>query len=249
MRRRRAPSRICVMLAAMLAALLTGAPAAPALDCSFGGCVDVERLPGGTVNLTQIVQRAQKFFKVTTKVYLVRSSKAKAWLPYMLAKAEPFVMTDQIHIPDAYHAITEVSSAGKPHFVWHYIIGHEMAHAYQQRTGILAALVKPTDTVLLAELQADYLAGFFMGAAYNLPTSAIAQLRKEIKGLPSGAPGAPNYHGRPGDRFFITTQGALHALAQPRPSLASAAKRGLACAIDILETRRSGGRSLARCGK
>ena len=221
-------------------ALTTAAVPASAADCSFGGCIDVANLPAGAgADMADILRRAQRFFQTSATAYIVSSDSANATLPYMLPRQEPFVMRHQIHIPEIYHARTEIAHLGKAHYVWHYILGHEMAHVYQEELGLIDAMTGPfkNQSVVLAELHADYMAGFFMAREFQIDAVTIDNLLKELKELPVGVKGSASYHGEPGERFFITTQGALAAFRRPTPSLADASALGVNCAFDLLFVR------------
>ncbi len=227
---------------ALCATTLVAAPETRAADCALGGCIDASRLPPApTADMADIVARAQAFFGVDTKVYIVSSAAAGAVLPYYQPALPPIVAEGQIQIPEIYHAVREAAAGGRPHYVWHYIIGHEMAHAYQDATGLIAAMRAPVDSVILAELHADYLAGYFMAAEFGLSSGAIDQLLRELKVLPSGRPGEPSYHGSVTQRFVAATQGALLALARPRPDLAEASRRGALCVFELAGVAESAG--------
>ncbi|MEL6316889.1 MAG: hypothetical protein AAFR16_04525 [Pseudomonadota bacterium] len=246
---RRRPGRRAASLAALAAAAAAlGAPApARAIDCDFGGCTDVARLPPGSVDMAEIVRRAQGFFETDAKVYIVSSARVQAVLPYMLPRQPPFVARNQIHIPEIYHAVTELKYGARPHFVWHYIIGHEMAHAHQKDLRLVEAMSAPIDSVVIAELHADFLAGFFMARNYALSAAAVEELLREIQDLPAGQPGEQDYHGAPGERFFAATQGALYALARPAPTLRAASAQGVRCVFDIIAARTAAGRGSELC--
>lgn len=241
-----AARRTLIATAVAAAAPVALAPApASAIDCSFGGCIDVAGLPaGGGVDLADILRRAQRFYGTSAKAYIVSSEDVEAWLPYMLPRQEPFVMRHQIHIPEIYHFKTEFEHKGQEHFVWHYIIGHEMAHVYQEERDLIEAMSGPFESVVLAELHADFMAGFFMASEFRMKASTIDNVLRELKELPTGQRGDRDYHGEPGERFFITTQGALAAFKQPRPTLAQASAQGVRCAFDLL-TVRDGAQSLS----
>lgn len=243
--------RLCLGIAnaargfALLAALTLAALAphsASAADCADGGCIDVAVMPPSEgADMAGILRRAQRFYRVQATAYIVSSAAARATLPYMLPRQEPFVRSHQIHIPEIYHARTELNQRGKRHFVWHYILGHEMAHVYQEELGLIEAMSGPfkNNSVVLAELHADYLAGFFMAREFKMDAVSIDNLLKEISDLPVGERGATDYHGEPGERFFIATQGALAAFRRPTPSLSAASSLGVNCAFDILQARSS----------
>lgn len=225
---------------ALAIAALLAPGAARAADCGFGGCIDVASMPaGGGADMAEILRRAQRFYKSKATAYIVSSQDARATLPYMLPRQEPYVMAHQIHIPEIYHARTEIGQSGKKHFVWHYIIGHEMAHVYQEELGLIEAMAGPfkNNSVVLAELHADYMAGFFMAREYRIDAVTIDNLLKELKELPVGERGSSSYHGEPGERFFITTQGALAAFRRPTPTLSQASSAGVKCAFDLLFAR------------
>lgn len=228
------------------AALLAAAPApATAIDCTLGGCIDAARLPMRSgVDMAEIIARAQRFFRADAPVYVVSSDVVRTPLPYMLPRQEPLVTRHQIHIPEIYHAQVELLRRGAPRFVWRYIIGHEMAHVYQEELKLLEAMVAPVgNKVVLAELHADYLAGFFMAAEFGLPAQAIEELLREMRTLPSGRPGTPGYHGAPAQRFFMVGQGALSAYRRPRPTLAEASVAGIDCVFGMVL-----GSGAAACG-
>ncbi len=219
-------------LALALTVGLASTPA-PAVDCALGGCIDVSRLPKSqAVDWRDLVARAQRFFGVSANAYIVSSSAMRASLPYMLPR-QAAVSVDQIHIPEIYHAQIEAQHVGERHFVWHYIIGHEMAHGYQYRLRLVEAMSGPFDSVVAAELHADFLAGFFIAREYGLEVAAIDQLLREITRLPTGKPGDRQYHGEPTQRFFIAMQGALYALKRPTPSREDASAKGLELAFDL----------------
>lgn len=220
--------------------LSASAAAFAAGDCGLGGCIDVTRLPAApTADLGAITLEAQRFFGVEAKVYIVSSAGAGATLPYYAPALPPIIAKGQVHIPEIYHAITEATAAGQPHYIWHYIVGHELAHAFQDQVGLIEAMTAPVDSVVIAELHADYLAGFFMASRYDLSAGAVDQLLREMKELPSGRPGEPSYHGEVGQRFFAATQGALLARSAEFDGAApDAAARvsaeGVRCVFDIL---------------
>ena len=229
-------------LLACFAALLLMRPGdAEAADCSVSGaCIDVATLPATPhTDMADILRRAQRFFRTRATAYIVSSQSAAATLPYMLPRQPPFVLKHQIHIPEIYHAKTEIGQRGKKHFVWHYILGHEMAHVYQEKLGLIDAMSGPfkNNSVVLAELHADYMAGFFMAREFRVDSVTIDNLLRELKDLPVGTRGSSSYHGEPGERFFITTQGALAAFRRPTPSLREASRLGVNCAFDLLFAR------------
>lgn len=239
-------TRRAALSVALCMALLGGAAApegAFARDCGDGGCVaDIERLPGGEfVDVGDIVKRARRFFRVDAKAYIVSSERSGAVLPYYLRKDPPVVMNGQIHVPEVYYWGTEYKNRGKQHFIWHYIIGHEMAHAYQDRFKLVEAMrgVYANRSVVMVELHADFMAGFFMAREFGLSSVAIDNLLRELRDLPSGGPDSPSYHGETGERFFMATQGALTAFQQPTPTLQQASARGVRCAFDLLAARDS----------
>lgn len=224
-------------LIALAAAAALSAPPAQAADCGFGGCVPVSRMPAsGGADMAAILRRAQRFFGVQAEAYIVSSDDVKARLPYMLPRQEPFIMTNQIHIPEIYHARTEINHIGKKHYVWHYILGHEMAHVYQKENNLIELMSAPfpNKSVVIAELHADYLAGFFMASEFHLSATTIDNLLRELKDLPVGPRGAADYHGEPGQRFFVTTQGALAAFKRPTPTLREASGAGVECVLNLL---------------
>ena len=216
------------------AALSLGATPAAAIDCEFEGCLDVTRLPGGSVNWAQLVQRCQRFFGATTRVYIVSFSRVRANLPYMQRALPP--IPEQIHIPEIYHATIERQHAGQPHFVWHYILAHEFAHVYQDRLDLISALqfTYADEKHVEFELHADFLAGFFLASEYGLHMEALDQIMAEVNALPSGRPEDATYHGEPHQRYFLATQGALLALRRPRPTLAEATAEGINRLGDVL---------------
>lgn len=217
-----------------IAAALSASPAA-AVDCALGGCIDATRLPAASgLNWADLVGRAQRFFGVSANAYIVSSSSMRAYLPYMLPR-QATISADQIHIPEIYHAQIEARHAGHQHFVWHYIIGHEMAHGYQYRLRLVEAMKGPFDSVVAAELHADFLAGFFLAREYGLQPVAINQLLSEIQQLPTGRPGDQAYHGEPTQRFYIAMQGALFALKRPSPSREDASVKGLELAFELAQ--------------
>lgn len=233
------PWRIALSALAILSALALGPAPARAADCSFGGCTDVAQLPPTpSADMADVLRRAQRFFQSDAKAYIVSSSAARARLPYMLPKQD-LVTRHQIHIPEIYHARTELNAAGGKHYVWHYILGHEMAHVYQEELGLIAAMSAPfpNQSVVLAELHADYMAGFFMAHEFQLSATTIDNLLRELQELPVGDRGSADYHGEPGERFFITTQGALAALRRPTPNLGEASALGVNCVFDVLLAR------------
>lgn len=228
-----------VAAAALGALLWLGAAPAPAAaaDCSFGGCVPVSQMPATDgSDIASILRRSQRFFGVSAEAYIVSSDDVRARLPYMLPRQEPFIMKHQIHIPEVYHARTEINNIGKRHYVWHYILGHEMAHVYQKENRLIELMTAPfpNKSVVIVELHADYLAGFFMASEFRLSATTIDNLLREIKDLPVGPPGSASYHGQPGQRFFVTTQGALAAFKQPTPSLREASGAGVECVLNLL---------------
>lgn len=234
-----------VRRALRLAALVVAAAVAPSVaqdfDCSRADCIDVERLPGaGSSDLGAITRRAQRFFGVDAKVYIVSSEQMKAALPYMLPRQIPEVLADQIHIPELYHAATELKHAGLEHYVWHYIIGHEMAHVSQERGAAIRTFQAFCDASVLIELHADFLAGFFIASEYHLTQGAIDSLLSETSELPSGRPDAPDYHGEPRERFFVATQGAVLALQRPRPTVGDASAQGFNLVYDLVLARYPG---------
>lgn len=225
----------CGLFAAAATVAGGGVAAAEAIDCNLGGCVaDVARMPASpNADMADILKRAQRFFGTNTQAYIVNSNVKRATLPYLLRRQGVIVERSQIHIPEVYYARIELQHRGKRHFVWNYIIGHEMAHAYQEQTGLLKEMFVE-DSVLLAELHADYLAGFFMAREFELDATAVDSLLRELQDLPAGEPGSADYHGEPGWRFFIATQGALAAFKRPTPSLAQASAAGAGCVLDLL---------------
>ncbi|MEO1294084.1 MAG: hypothetical protein AAFV62_14895, partial [Pseudomonadota bacterium] len=118
-------------------------PAKAIIDCSIGGCFDASTLPpSGPNDIAEVIRSSWNFFGVNPSVYIVSASEVRATLPYLLPEQEG-IGRDQIHIPEIYHASIELQHAGARHFIWHYIIGHEMAHAFQKRTKLLNALDTP----------------------------------------------------------------------------------------------------------
>lgn len=225
-------SRTQRLLAAVLIVAGVSTPAA-AIDCARGGCIDASRLPPGPgVDWRDLISRAQRFFSADAGVFIVSSAEVQASLPYILPR-QVSISVNQIHIPEIYHAQIEARYAGAPHYIWHYIVGHEMAHAYQYRLGVVEALEGPFDSVVAAELHADYLAGFFLAREYGLSIAAIDQLLEELRSLPSGKPGDFSYHGEPEQRFFALMQGALYSLGRPAPSREDASVSGLELAFDL----------------
>lgn len=233
---RRAFIRRLSMLALSALLAIGASPPVPAhaLDCEYGDCIDAARLPGGAVDWATLIRRGQRFFNIDTNVYIVSFTQVKADLPYFQRAMGPFV--GQVHIPEIYHAVIETKHAGQPHFVWHYIIGHEFAHAYQDRLKLIEAMMAPYQnrSHVAFELHADFLAGFFLAAEYGLELAAIDQILEELTALPTGEPGDTTYHGEPHQRFYMATQGALLALRQPRPSLAEASAEGVRRLSDVL---------------
>lgn len=214
--------------------ITTTPPAQAVLDCSRSACLDVSGLPASrNVDWADMIRRAHRLFGVRTGVFIVPSARTRARLPYMLPQQVPLIMEEQIHIPEIYHFVTEHKFRGKDHFVWHFIIGHEMAHAYQERLNLIEAMKGPFNSVVMAELHADFLAGFYLTREYGLTVAAIEQLSEEVSELPTGQPGDVVYHGSPTQRFFMVTQGALLALRTPRPTLAEASAEGLRQAFDM----------------
>lgn len=232
---------LTVALALIATLLAVGPDRAAARDCGDGGCIaDLERLPGGEyVDAGDIVRRARRFFGVNARAYLVSSDSTGMVLPYYLRRDPPIVMHGQIHIPEIYFAGTELKNRGREHFVWHYILGHEMAHAYQDRLKLVEAMrgVYANRSVVMVELHADFLAGFFLAREFGLSSVAIDNLLRELRELPSGGPDSPSYHGETGERFFMATQGALMAFQRPTPTLQAASARGVRCAFDLLAAR------------
>ncbi len=234
---------VALFTGSFLAAALATPGAAMARDCTDGGCIaDLERLPGGEhVDVGDVVRRARRFFGVNARAYLVSSESTRAFLPYYLRRDPPIVMRGQIHIPEIYYAGTELKNRGHKHYVWHYIIGHEMAHAYQDGLKLVEAMrgVYANRSVVMVELHADFLAGFFLSREFGLSSVAIDNLLRELRDLPSGGPDSPSYHGETGERFFMATQGALMAFQRPTPNLQEASARGVRCAFDLLAARDS----------
>ena len=238
----RVANRLRGVVLALVAALgLWGAAdLARAADCAHGGCIDIATLPPTPhSDMAGVLSRAQRFFRTRATAYIVSSQSAAATLPYMLPRQKPFVLEHQIHIPEIYHARTEIKQSGRKHYVWHYILGHEMAHVYQEELGLIEAMSGPfkNNSVVLAELHADYMAGFFMAREFRVDSVTIDNLLRELKELPVGPKGSASYHGQPGERFFITTQGALAAFRRPTPTLEQASAMGVNCAFDLLFAR------------
>lgn len=240
---RQIAAALSVVLGLAAAGLGVGAAPAAAQDCGDGGCIaDIERLPGGPyVDIGDIVRRARRFYGVDTRAYIVSSDRSGQILPYYLRRDPPIVMRGQIQIPEIYYAGTELKNRGQQHYVWHYIIGHEMAHAYQDRLRLVEAMrgIYANKSVVMVELHADFLAGFFLAKEFGLSGVAIDNLLRELRDLPSGGPDSPSYHGEVGERFFMATQGALMAFQRPTPTLQDASARGVRCAFDILAARAS----------
>ncbi|MEO1328692.1 MAG: hypothetical protein AAFW46_03445 [Pseudomonadota bacterium] len=222
--------------AAVIGTLALVAPAGAVTDCSIPGkCLDASRLPKTkSVDWGDLIRRAQRFYGVSTPIFIVSSSDVEARLPYFLPEQRPLIYASQIHIPEIYHAITEVKHRQTKHYIWQYIVGHEMAHANQHRLKLIDAMVAPSQSVVLAELHADFMAGFFLAREYGLSVAAIDQLQQELTDLPAGAPGSPSFHGSPRQRFFMVTQGALLALKRPTPSLGQASSEGIRRAFDLM---------------
>lgn len=210
----------------LAACVVAAPPPAVALDCEFEACLDVSLLPGG-VDWADLVDRGQRFFAIDTRVYIVSFEKVRAPLPYMQRALPP--IPAQVHIPEIYHAAIESKHSGERHYVWHYIIGHEFAHVYQDELKLIEALRAPyrNRSHVAFELHADFLAGFFIASQYGLSINAIDNIFDELNALPSGEPGDETYHGEPHQRFYMATQGALMALRSPRPSLAQASAEGV----------------------
>ncbi len=222
--------------AAALACVSAASPAPAVTDCSLrGACLNAARLPETqSVVWSDVIRRAQRFFGARAEVFIVSSADVEARLPYFLPEQRPLILAQQIHIPEIYHALTELKHRETKHYIWQYIVGHEMAHAYQDNLKLIDAMVAPSQSVVLAELHADFMAGFFLAREYGLSVAAIDQLQQELTDLPAGAPGSPSFHGSPRQRFFMVTQGALMALRQPAPALGEASSEGIRRAFDLM---------------
>ena len=183
------------------------------LDCALrDDCRPLETHP----LFATLPSRARAFFSVDLDFYLVDGAAIGANLPYMLPRQPPLILRSQVHIPREYVAEIEALEAYNKE-VAAFVVGHEAAHAYQERTGLLdrLLLVSGLDTVLLMELQADYLGGFFAGVATGPKMKAHDAIIEQIKLLPSGRPRDPEFHGLFGDRFSLSSTGFLNATRYP----------------------------------
>ena len=235
-RRRRGGWRIGALAAALIAGLSASLPAEPAraADCTHGGCLNLAPLAAGEgVTFGDIVRRAERFFGVRANAYLVGALEAQATLPYMLPRQEPFVTAHQIHIPELYHFRVNQVFKDRTLLVWHFIIGHEMAHVYQEESKLLEAMSGPFRSVLIAELHADFLAGYFLAKELKISQADLDTLSEKLAQLPSGEKGSPDYHGSTGERYWATTQGSLAAYRRPPLSLGQASSEGVQCAFDL----------------
>lgn len=219
------------LIAGALAAAAFAGPAR-AIDCEYERCLDASSLPGSGLNWGDLIRRAQRFFGVDTRTYIVSFSRVDAKLPYLQRAFPP--IPEQIHIPEIYHAIIEAQHAGERHFVWHYILGHEYAHAYQERLKLIDAMLQYDRRHVAFELHADFLAGYFVASEYGMQMQALDQIMAEVSALPSGEPTDPTYHGTPHQRWWMATQGALLSLRRPRPRLGVASAEGIQRLGDVL---------------
>ncbi|MCI4662473.1 MAG: hypothetical protein MRY63_11720 [Neomegalonema sp.] len=204
------------------------------LDCSIMDCLDASYLPpSGPNDMAEVIRRAQGFYGVDTRVYVVSHRESAAKLPVFVLKRPGLIDADQIHVPDIYHASIEFQHAGEKHFIWHYIIGHEMAHAFQKHSRLIEAMgAGMFRSNVAVELHADFMAGFFLGREYGLDVLAIDQLARELETIPAGKPGDVHFHGAPRQRYFVMTQGALFALRRPVPTLNEANAEAIGVAFD-----------------
>lgn len=198
---------------------------AAALDCEYERCLNAALLPGSSVDWGDLIRRLKRFYGVSTNTYIVSFSRVAAKLPYLQRAIDP--IPEQIHIPEIYHATIEAQHIGERHFVWHYILGHEYAHAYQESVGLIDAWKVYDRRHLPFELHADFLSGFFLASEYGMEMKAIDQIMAEVTALPAGEPEDDNYHGTPWQRWWMATQGALLALQRPRPRLGAASAEGI----------------------
>lgn len=216
-----------VVFALALASLSLHAPAR-AQDCAIIDCVNL----GGMgvqagVDLGGIIFKANAFFGVDVSVYLTSAEdtgmKSPVYLPL-----QPGIGRAQVQVPDIYHAMTFASKDKA--YVWQYVIGHEVAHAYQDRTGISSALKFPFSSDVAVELHADFLAGFFLARQYGLSGMALDGVLDEVQRLPTGKPGDADFHGSHAQRVVMVSRGALLGLTQPEYQVSDAS----ACAVDLV---------------
>lgn len=229
----RAADRRRFILGGSAAALCGAASPAWALDCEFERCLDAARLPGAVVPWRRIISRGQRLFGISTKVYIVSFAQVSARVPYLQRANTEFAVPEEVHIPEIYHATIEAQHAGREHYIWHYIIGHEFAHSYQDRIGLIDAFTFPKNANTSFELHADFLAGFFIAREFGLALDAIDQIFDEVRLLPNGERGTSQYYGEPTQRYYMATQGALLALRHPTPSLAEASAEGIRRLEDV----------------
>ncbi|MEL6317695.1 MAG: hypothetical protein AAFR16_08680 [Pseudomonadota bacterium] len=183
------------------------------LDCARrGDCAPLAADP----DLGDLVRRAQSFFEVEIDVYRVDAVAPWAALPYMLPRRPPAVPRTQVHLPRAFLERVAALEAHQREILA-FVIGHEAAHAYQERAGLLERL-RPSadfDSLLLIELQADYLGAFFAGVAAGVRPERIDAVLEQIRRLPSGRPRDRDFHGFFGDRFSVVYMGFLNAPRHP----------------------------------
>ena len=201
---------------------------ADAQDCSTAGCINLGQIGDQSgVNWSRLVSTANAFYGTNAKVYLVSSIDFGLRAPVFLREQEG-IQQGQIQIPDIYHALAYKAGGTDAKYLWQYIVGHEMAHAFQERTGFAAALTAPFSSNVGVELHADFLAGFFMARQYGLSSAALDRVLDEVESLPTGKKGDRDYHGTHIQRVKMVSQGALLAVSDREAGLTKANQ----CAVD-----------------
>ncbi|MEO1303959.1 MAG: hypothetical protein AAFV37_03210 [Pseudomonadota bacterium] len=219
---------------------LSASPTAASIDCELASCIDLSDLDGSSgVDWSTLINDANEFYETDTNVYLVSAFDEGISSPYFLPEQES-VTKGQIHIPDIYHWVVSNGRADDAESIWKFIVGHEMAHAYQVRANLDKSLVGPFDSVVVLELHADYLAGFFLTKRYGLSVTELDSILNEVERLPTGEPGDPDFHGAHAQRVIMVTRGALFAVADPGADLKGASICGLEMALELIANTRSG---------
>ncbi|MEL6979656.1 MAG: hypothetical protein AAGM38_13380 [Pseudomonadota bacterium] len=203
----------------------TTTPLAFKPDCALRtDCVSLRDDPV----LGPIIAEARAVFGVEPDFYLTETAAFGADLPYMLPSQPPFILRDQVHIPRAYReAVDDIGPTSEA--VWSFIIGHETAHAYQEKSGLMRSLFLEIGvrSPILIELQADYLGAYFAGRSGGVAVDRAETMVAELWALPQGRWRDPDFHGFTSDRVVALYMGFLAGIPSRKIDLAGATDASL----------------------